>query len=147
MQRLTHARDRAVIGAACLAAAGLAIATDTTQVQSGNAVDYRIDGKAYSKAASDPLDAPTGSVQGQSTKAVYLFSVDSAGVVSCTQSDIVADGEDVHYPELPDNEAPIGAIKVVTNASTTFTPGTTDLNAAGVTTTYIDLSMVPAGTE
>lgn len=147
MKRLSHARDRAVLGAQCLAAAGLAIATDTTKVQNGNAVDFAIGAKAYSKAATDDLVAPSGDTQGKSTKALYLISLDSAGNPNATQSAIKASGGDVAYPDLPDDEAPIGAIKVETNDSTTFEPGTTALNASGVTTTYIDLNRVPAGTE
>jgi len=147
MKRLKHERDRQIIGAQCLAAAGLAIATDTTQVQNANAVDYVIDGKVYSKAASDPLGAPSGSVQSESTKALYLFTLDSAGSVTVHQSKIVSSGDSVAYPELPTGEAPVGAIKVETNGSNTFTPGSTDLNGTGITTTYIDLNRVPAGTE
>ncbi|MCA3109836.1 MAG: hypothetical protein ING91_19465 [Rhodocyclaceae bacterium] len=37
----------------------------------------------------------------------------------------------------------IGAIFVETNSSTTFTPGTTSLNAAGVTATYMDFALLP----
>lgn len=37
----------------------------------------------------------------------------------------------------------IGAILVTTDSSTTFTPGTTALSAAGLTTTYFDLPFVP----
>lgn len=147
MMRLSHARDRAVLGAQCLAAAGLAVATDTTKVQSANAVDYVIGGKAYTKAATDDLVAPSGDTQGKSTKALYLFTLDSSGNPSAKQSKIKGSGEDVSYPDLPDDEAPIGAIKVETNDSTTFEPGTTALNASGVTTTYIDLNRVPASTE
>lgn len=38
----------------------------------------------------------------------------------------------------------VGAIIVETNSSTTFTPGSTDLSAAGLTVTYQDYALVPA---
>lgn len=147
MNRLKHETLANVVGAQCLTAAGLAAGTTTSKVKSANAVDYTIDGKIYEKAASDPLDTPTGSQQGNDTKALYLFSIDSGGTVSCTQSAIVGSSDSVEYPDLPSGEAPIGAIKVETDSNTTFTPGTTNLGASGVTTTYIDLNRVPTTTE
>ncbi|MBY0439320.1 MAG: hypothetical protein K2W80_14120 [Burkholderiales bacterium] len=38
----------------------------------------------------------------------------------------------------------VGAIVVETNAVTTFTPGSVDLSAAGITASYMDFAMVPA---
>ena len=46
-------------------------------------------------------------------------------------------------PALPAGYCPIGAIKVKTAAATTFTPGTTALDAAGLTVTFTDLSQLP----
>ena len=46
-------------------------------------------------------------------------------------------------PEIPSNQAPIGAVKIATDSTHTFTPGTTGLNATGITDTYFDLSCVP----
>ena len=37
----------------------------------------------------------------------------------------------------------VGYIKVTTNASTTFTPGTTGLGAAGITAAYQDCAVMP----
>ena len=38
-------------------------------------------------------------------------------------------------------------IKVATDASTTFTPGTTDLGASGVTDTYYDCMDMPGSAQ
>lgn len=46
-------------------------------------------------------------------------------------------------PDLPDGAAPVGVIKVVAT-SADFVPGTTALDAAGITATYYNLSYVPA---
>ena len=46
-------------------------------------------------------------------------------------------------PPIPATECCVGALKVVTDSSHTFTPGTTAHNAAGVTTTYASLSVIP----
>jgi hypothetical protein len=54
----------------------------------------------------------------------------------------VGDGS---IPALAAGYCPIGVMKVVTNASTAFTPGTTALDAAGVTATYFDVAMLPDG--
>lgn len=53
----------------------------------------------------------------------------------------VGDGS---VPDVPDGYTPIGIIKVTTNGSTTFTPGTTALDAAGVTVTYTDVQVMPS---
>lgn len=147
MRRITHETLRNVVGAQCNQKAGLAAGTTTSKVKSANSVEYSINGKLYSKAASDPLDTPTGSDQGSDSKALYLFSLDSGGNVTCTQSEIVGSSETVHWPDLPSDQAPIGGIKVVTNSTTTFSPGSTNLGASGVTTTYYDLQLVPAVAE
>ena len=46
-------------------------------------------------------------------------------------------------PDLPDGCAPVGVIKVVATGAD-FVPGTTALDAAGITATYFNLSSIPA---
>ncbi len=46
-------------------------------------------------------------------------------------------------PDEPNGYTAIGAIKVATAAATTFTPGTTLLDAVGITATYFDVSVLP----
>ncbi len=53
---------------------------------------------------------------------------------------MVGDGD---IPDEPAGYTAIGAIKVVTAAETTFTPGTTLLDAAGITATYFDVAVLP----
>lgn len=47
------------------------------------------------------------------------------------------------WTEVELARACLGAITVETNSSTTFTPDTTDLSAAGLTVSYADFGMVP----
>ena len=46
-------------------------------------------------------------------------------------------------PDLPDGCAPVGVIKVAATGAD-FVPGTTALDAAGITATYFNLSSIPA---
>lgn len=69
----------------------------------------------------------------------YLASIGTTGVVTMTPGQDNANW----LPEIPANQAPIGALKIATDATHTFIPGTTGLNAAGITDTYFDLSCVP----
>ena len=46
-------------------------------------------------------------------------------------------------PDLPDGCAPVGVIKVVATGAD-FVPGTTALDAAGITAAYFNLSSIPA---
>jgi len=161
IRKMNRAAERAAVGTVSLAAAGLAIATDTTQAQNANAMDYMIDGIFYQLAATDglidlstaephPVNAhldaaaavnPDGDTE---QKALFLLSVDAAGTVHAHQSRVVPASDMIGWPEMPLSHSVIGGLVVETDTSTTFTPGTTALNAAGITTTYVDMAHVPA---
>lgn len=100
-----------------------------------------------------------------STTVYYVVALDSSGNVNVVQGNYsgqklstdptVGVGQSVAgatwvgngaVPDLPSGLTPIGMLKVATNGSTTFTPGTTLLDAAGVTVTYSDLAVLPEGT-
>lgn len=103
--------------------------------------------------------------QPSSTTVYYVLGVNAAGTVAVVQgtfqgqnlvppvtsgvgplansgTSFVGDGS---VPSLPDGFAPLGLLKVVTGASATFTPGTTLLNAAGLTNTFWDINLIPEG--
>ena len=46
-------------------------------------------------------------------------------------------------PEIPDTTCLIGGVKVITDATHTFTPATTELSAAGITDEYYNFSCAP----
>lgn len=103
-------------------------------------------------------------VQPISTTVYYVIALDSSGNVNVVQGNYsgqklsndptVGVGQSVagatwvgdgSVPDIPAGLTPIGMLKVATNASVTFTPGTTLLDAAGVTVTYSDLELLPEG--
>lgn len=139
-------------------------AASAATVKTTNAIVYSIAGVLYSKAAlsaqaitarhaSDPEQVSY--VQPVSTTVYYVLSLDSAGNVTMKQGDYDGRVPPNHLgnsvvgksviPDVPDTwgVTPFGVIKIVTNGSTTFTVGTTALDAAGVTATYYDIAVLP----
>jgi hypothetical protein len=81
-------------------------------------------------------------VQAVSTFCKYLVSINAAGTVTVTKGTSAATSALALVPNLPANSAPLGYFEIETDASTTYTAGTTDNGAAGITDTYTDLSSV-----
>ncbi len=129
--------------------AGFAEGTNAGTIKTTAAVDYSVDGILYTKAITDNIAVTANDEQAADTTCLYLFSIDSAGTVTTTKgtevlsADLTTAVDTLTWPSLPANSAAVGAVKVVTVA-VTFTAGTTDLGAAGVTDTYYDLATVPA---
>lgn len=107
-------------------------------VKTTNTIQFVLDGHAGSQTTQTNV-AIGGAVIPVSSYRWYTLSIDTAGTVTATP------GEDNknQLPEAPANQTIIGAFKIATNADTTFTPGLTSLNRAGITDTYYDLSCVP----
>jgi hypothetical protein len=72
----------------------------------------------------------------------FAVILDSAGVFTVAQGDIVPNGSLCPVPQAPAGKAIVGAIKVV-NVTNPFIPATTNFNATGVTTTYRNLAQHP----
>jgi len=152
-----------------LAAAGLAEGTNANTIKTANTVPYVIDGRFYSKSATDNIaisySGPvvyqaaaggiqavnggfTGGVNG-STRIFSLF-LDAAGAVSLLPGRIVDNAElsagrvALEFPDAPKGVCPFGALRVAVTAGTTFTPGQVDLSATGVTATFYDLADIPS---
>lgn len=133
-------------------------------VKTTNAIGYTIDGRPYTKAALSAVALAVNTtlqakitfstalaVQPVSTTVYYILVINAAGTVSCLQgtySGQTFTGANIPLGDgsMPDPDDPayciIGGIKIVTNSSTTFTPGTTALDAAGLTVTFVDLGGV-----
>ena len=151
------------------AAVNLAInAATAATVKTNGALSYTNNGVSLYKAALAAQSiVPTAGlvyVQPVNTTVYYSIGLDAAGVVSVTQgsyvgqmlsqdptkgvgisqggTSYVGDGA---IPDVPAGVTPIGIIKVVTNGATTFTAGTTALDAAGLTVTYYDVQVMPSG--
>lgn len=123
------------------------------------AVTYSINGILYTKAAMASVGAATlGGANGALDEtcaaatmtpqlpgfdAAYLLLLDAAGTVKATQGASVATGGVVQVPGCPPLYAPFGLIKVRNASGSNFVFGTTVFNAAGVTTTFFDVSASP----
>lgn len=107
-------------------------------VKTANTFMFGIDGHTGSQTTQTNV-ALTGDTLPISSFRWYLAVIDTAGAVTMIPSEDNLND----LPAIPANKAPIGALKIVTDATHTFIPGTTSLNAAGITDTYYDLSCVP----
>jgi hypothetical protein len=130
----------------CFSKAGLTTATTTTAYRIVNATTYAINGKLFSKAATDNIafSAWSGSLTNLSSgqACALLVLLDSAGTAKVAQGPVVEAGAACPLPTVPNGYSVIGAIKIVA-ATAAFTFGSTALNAAGITTTYTDLASHP----
>jgi hypothetical protein len=129
----------------CFRAAGLIEGTNANTIKITNDIDYAIDGVLYKKAAADNIAMTAAAQQAISTYCMYLVTLDAAGTLTITKGTSVATDTAV-LPALPASNGAIGAFKIATDGSTTFTSGTTDLGAAGITETYYDLLWPNSGT-
>ena len=162
---------RKVLGNRCLTKVALAIdATAAATIQSAGEINFTVGGVFFTKAAlNDQSIAPThrfngapvttvnpAYVQPVSTKVIYVVALNAAGTVAIVQGSFagqkIVHNDDLSkvgngtgdIPQEPDGYTAIGFFEVATNGATTFTPGTTALNAAGVTVVYTDVSVLPA---
>lgn len=133
---------------AAMTAGGLAEGTNVATFKTVATITYTIDGVFKSKAATDNLAFSAGhTALGNSQSCVFGVILDASGNVTTVQGPIVAAGDGCPPAVQPNGKLMVGQIKVVTSASGTFTAGTTDLSAAGVTGTYKDLSGPPSAAQ
>lgn len=141
--------------AAVLAINGAGAATFKTT----NAYAYLCDGiyKAKTALAAQAFSAGHA-VQAAGTTMYYAVGLDASGNVSTYQGTApnanaiaaaIQNGSGSasvvgSIPDVPNGVTPVGLIKVVTNSATTFTAGTTALDAAGVTVTFYDIALLPS---
>lgn len=153
----------------CLATAGLAEGTNANTIQIANNVTFTIDGRFYAKSATDNIaisyagptvyQASAGGVQAvngtftggvNGSTRLYLVCLSTGGALSIVPGPIVDTAEltggriGLQFPDAPTGVCPIGALRIDLTAGTAFTPGATDLSAAGVTDTFYNLMDVPA---
>ncbi len=131
---------------------GLAIGSTTSQFSTGATLNYSINGRIYSKAATasqafviEPNSGivPTALNTLQTLPAgrscSFAVLLDAAGNFTVAQGDIVDNGLATPVARPPAGKAIVGAIKIA-NATNPFIPGTTALTATGVTATYVNLT-------
>ena len=131
-----------------LTAAGLAEGTNSATFKTTNTLAYTSNGIFKSKAATDNLTFTAGTALAASQACLFGVWITAAGAVSTTQGPIVAAGDPCPVPtQVTAGTTLVGLIKVTTDSSTTFTPGTTDLGAAGITDVYSDCMDMPGSAQ
>jgi hypothetical protein len=140
----------------------LANGTTAGTIKTTVAVTFTVNGVFYSKAITDNIAisytgpsvygaATNGSFTGATGGSTRLYGLymDTAGAVSIEPGPIVNTAElsagtaALHFPAPKRGLTCFGVMRIAVTANTTFIPGTTALGAAGVTTTYLNLSSIP----
>lgn len=119
---------------------GVGIATNKALARNTASITFTVDGEFRTpKASTDNLFILAGEIPASSVGA-WLLCLDSTGAGSTVAVPAVAgaDASKLSWPEPPDGKVIVGWVIVATNGSTTFTGGTTLLDAAGLTVTYGD---------
>lgn len=129
---------------------GWAEGTTAATFQNASTVTYAIDGRLYSKGATDDLTFSSGhTTVPVSSTCLFGIYLDAAGAVTTVQgkavltADLAAGAAVLEFPGAQAGKVLTGVIRVATNASVPFIPGTTDLGAAGITDTYYNMSSSP----
>lgn len=143
-------------------------AASAATIKSTGAINYLVNGVLKTKAAlsaqSIAITHGYVYVQPANKTVYYTLGLNAAGTVCVVQGSYagqtlspdpavgvgvskmgatwVGDGS---IPDVPDGYTPFGVLEVATGA-TTFTPGTTALDAANVTVTYHEIAVLPDGT-
>lgn len=135
-----------------LAAAGCDTGGTSTKVKTTNTLTYTVAGVFYSKGATDNFWTLSGTAVAASSWQKYLLLIDTAGDASVqegTQSAVAAasvvwtniaaySAWAPFLTAIGSTKAIAGVLTVATDSTHTFTPGTTALDAAGITATFID---------
>jgi hypothetical protein len=136
-------------GFVSLSAAGVAEGTNANTYKTTNTLTYTSNGVFKSKGATDNVAFTSGiGTVPPSSAALYAVWIDGSGNLSNTRGPVVAAGEPCPVPTPgAANLTLVGLIKVTTDGSTTFTPGSTDLSNAGVTDVYMDCMVMPGSAQ
>lgn len=129
----------------CTGKAGLAKGTTSGTIKTANAINFAIDGYGYTKGATDNIAVTALPQQAVSQTGIYAIWIDTGGNVSVTQgsvvstADLAAGNVALKHGNDQSGKCLIGLWTVVTDATHTFTAGTTDPNATGVTSAFYDV--------
>lgn len=130
----------------CAGFAALAEGTNANTFKTTAAISYSIAGRGYTKAATDNLPFSSGHTSlAAQQKCAFFVMLDAAGAVTTEQSTVVPNSQAVGYKAgawdwpLSATKACIGAIVVDAQNAAVFVPNTTDLGAADVVDTYVNV--------
>lgn len=131
-----------------LTAAGLAEGTNSATFKTTNTLAFTNNGVFKSKGATDNLVFSTGTALAASQSCLFGVWIDGSGNVTTTQGPIVAAGDPCPVPsQTTAGVTLVGLIKVTTSSAATFTPGTTDLSASGITDAFFDCMDMPGSAQ
>jgi hypothetical protein len=141
-------QNESLTGNACYNNAGLIKGTTTTiSTVNAGGLNLEINGLMYGPIAAAANFAPTAcAVQAANSSAIYLVLMGTTGTVTVIKGGeaIIGSGSALNWPVVPANVAVIGGFKVVNaNASSTFTMGTTALDATSVTYVAYNYCVAP----
>lgn len=140
--------EQANSGFLSLTAAGLAEGTNANTFKTANTLTFTNNGVFKSKAATDNLAFSTGIALAASQACLFAVWISSGGTVTTTQGPIVAAGDPCPVPTAAAaNLTLVGLIKVTTSSAVTFTPGSTDLSATGITAAFSDCMDMPGSAQ
>ena len=140
--------EQANSGYLSLTAAGLAEGTNSATFKTVNTLTFTSNGVFKSYAATDNLTFTAGTALAASQACLFAVWITGAGAVSTTQGPIVAAGDPCPVPgQVTAGTTLVGLIKVTTSSSATFTPGTTDLGATGITDVFSDCMDMPGSAQ
>lgn len=140
--------EQANSGFLSLTAAGLAEGTNSATFKTANTLTFTNNGVFKSKAATDNLAFSTGTALAASQACLFAVWISSGGTVTTTQGPIVVAGDPCPVPTAAaSNLTLVGLIKVTTSSAVTFTPGSTDLSATGITGAYYDCMDMPGSAQ
>jgi len=136
--------EQANSGYLSLTAAGVAEGTNANTFKTTNTLTFTSNGVFKSKAATDNLTFTAGTALAASQACLFAVWITSGGTVSTSQGPIVAAGDPCPVPgQVTAGTTLVGLIKVTTSSAVTFTPGSTDLSASGITAAFSDCMDMP----
>ncbi|MEO6566768.1 MAG: hypothetical protein ABIO63_12155 [Casimicrobiaceae bacterium] len=121
---------------AALTSAAANIGTTKPKAGTTATLVFQIDGVFKSKASTDDFWTLAGTTVAASSFQKYLLMVDTSGNASTAQGVQASTAAAVVLPAPPQSKCIAAVLTIATDASTTFVPGTTDLDASGITATY-----------
>jgi len=127
----------------CLVTGDTIEGTNANTIQIQTEIEYLIDNQIYTKAVTDNIAMTAAALQADSTYCMYLCSIDTSGSVTITKGTELGTDTAV-LPACPASECSFAAFKIATSGAT-FTSGTTDLGAGGITDTFYDLAFANTG--
>jgi hypothetical protein len=121
---------------------GLTIGTTANKIQITQDINYKLFNQEKQYLATDNISVTSCIEQAINTFCYYLVSINLLGNIITTKGN----NNTYSLPDTPEDNLPIGAFKVITNASATFIAGTTAFTDSGISSTFFSLDVSNIGT-